>query len=179
MHRSLLVSMGILAGALALGCGDRVGVTDPPTDGASLGAAETSTDVFDFDVDFTDFLLCTNEAVHWTGTANIVVHITANRGFPLFPDGPWQHATIIQSVRLTGVGETTGGTYTFISTFNQSLQAASPVNDYPVAFTLTNRDKIFGPEGGLLGIGIFSVSIVVNGVGDLVIEDVDFTGQCR
>jgi hypothetical protein len=179
MRYSLLLPTAVLAGALAVGCGDNPGVTDTATDGPVFAAAETSTNVFVVDVDFTEPLLCTNEAIHWTGTTRIVEHITANRGYPLNPGGPWQHEVSLQSVRLTGVGETSGGTYRFIGTFNQSIQGPSPVNDYPVAITLTNRDKIFGPEGGLLGIGMFSVSLVINGAGELVHEDVDFTGQCR
>jgi hypothetical protein len=38
-------------------------------------------------------------------------------------------------------------------------------------------DRILGPDGGLLGIGMFSVTLVINGNGELVIGDVDFTAQ--
>jgi hypothetical protein len=42
MHRSLLVPLGMLAGILALGCGDNAGVTDPTTAAApSFGAVVT------------------------------------------------------------------------------------------------------------------------------------------
>ena len=41
MHRSLLVLMGMLAGALALGCNDRAGITDP----AKVSPGEQLTEV--------------------------------------------------------------------------------------------------------------------------------------
>jgi hypothetical protein len=111
------------------------------------------------------------------GTAKIVDHVTRNRGF----DDPslFQHSVFIESTKLTGVGEATGDTYTFFSHHSESVQSPDPVDPFPTVITVTVRDRIFGPEGGVLGLGMFSVSFVLNGAGKLVHEDVDFTGQCR
>lgn len=175
MHRSLLLLPWAFSAALAVGCADRAGVTEPANDQPALASAETVTNVKVVQVEFTDELLCTGELVHWTGTTQLVEHVTANRGVP----PGFQHTVFIASTRLTGVGETSGATYRFFSNQGETFQSPDPVDPFPLTFTLTARDRIFGPDGGLLGLGIFSVKVVVNGNAELIMEDVDFTGQCR
>ena len=163
----------------AFGCDNGSSVTDPVADKPSYVAAEPSTEISNFDVDFTEeFPLCTDESIHWTGTVRIVYHLTNNRGLPV-SSGLVQHEITIQSVRLTGVGETSGDTYSFFSTSNASLQAPPPVDESPATLTVTTRDRIFGPNGGLLGLGMFSFKLLINPAGELVIEDPSFTAQCR
>jgi hypothetical protein len=174
MRRYLFIPTTVLAGTLALGCGDPSGVTDPPPDGPAFTAAEEITNVVTVPVDF-ELSICTEEVVHWTGTLQIVDHITANRGFPLDPNNI-QHIVSLQTLRVTGVGETSGGTYLVRGTFNNSQQSPSPTDPFPATLTITNRDRVFGPDGGLLGISMFSVKLVINGSGDLVVLDVD--AQC-
>ena len=171
------VTAALLVGAL--GCDGPSGVTDPIIDTPSFVAAEPGTELSTFDVDFTEESpLCTDEAIHWTGTVRIVYHLTNNRGLPV-SSGLVQHEITIQSVRLTGVGETSGETYSFVSTSSASLQAPAPTEDPPATLTVTARDRIFGPEGGLLGLGMFSFKLLITPAGELLIEDPEFTAQCR
>jgi hypothetical protein len=179
MRRSLLLLTSFLASALFLGCGRPASVTGPVDDGPSFIAAETRTLVFVFPLEFTGFGLCTGEEVNWTGELKVVDHITANQGFPLNPDGPWQHSIFNRQLRLTGIGVESGDTYTLRSAINESLQSPKPDSENPTAFTTLSREKIFGPSGGLLGFGLFSAKLVLNGAGDLVLEDFDFSEVCH
>lgn len=60
-------------------------VSEPDSDGTrpDFAPAEVVTDVFREEVDFTDFILCTNEPVHFTGFIQFEFHEISNRGAPL------------------------------------------------------------------------------------------------
>lgn len=165
----------VLSWALA-GCG-APSAPDAVSDQPAFAAGQATTNVTRFDVDFTDFAACTNEMVHWTGTVQIVDHLNVNRGVPLDPEAV-QHAGFHQSTRLTGVGETSGGAYTFISSVMQSVQSESPVNSFPTTMTLVVHDRIFGPGGGRPGMVSFIVKLVLNGTGRLVLDRVKFAETC-
>ena len=148
--RHLLLTLGAaLPIALILGCSDQPSPT-APVDHPAFVAAEPSKNVFTVDIDFTDFLPCTGENIHWSGTATIRIHAVINRGAVL-PEGTAQHFLVHVSVRLTGVGETTGATYRSIESTREKVQSESltlPTGSH----TLVSRTNIFGPAGRLVGV---------------------------
>jgi hypothetical protein len=178
MMRYSTTIFATIAVAVALSCTDRAGVTDPVVDGPALAAAETVTDVSVFQDDFIESeALCTGEAVHWTGTTRVVFHQTANRGVPLLLDFI-QHRIVNVSTNWTGVGETSGDTYTFISSFHDLIQSPSPVEIFPTFLRFTFHDRVIGPDG-FLGFATFTAQLVINGAGEVVIETEDFALECR
>ena len=159
------------------GC-QEVSAPDPVSDGPAFDAAETVTDVFVEDLEFFDPAPpCTGEGVNWTGTARVVFHQTANRGVPVLPDFI-QHRTVNVSVDLTGVGETSGGTYRFKGSVHDIIQSPSPTEPFPTTFRFTFHDRFIGP-GGFLGFITFTAKFVLNGNGELVFDRAEFTEECR
>jgi hypothetical protein len=120
---------------------------------------------------------CTGEAVHWTGTTRVVFHQTANRGVPLLEDFI-QHRIVNVSTKWTGVGETSGDTYKFISSLHDLIQSPSPVEIFPTFARFTFHDRVIGPDG-FLGFATFTFQLVINGAGEVVIETEDFALECR
>jgi hypothetical protein len=159
------------------GCRE-VSAPDPASDGPAFAPAETVTDVFVEEIDFTDFFLCTSEPVHWTGTARIVVHEMSNRDAPPPSDPGVQHFTVNVTVHLTGVGEISGERYTFISSVHDNIQSVDPVLPFPTAQRFSFHDRIIGPDG-LLGFATFTFKSILNGTGELVLEEEEFTEECR
>jgi hypothetical protein len=170
-----LTTCGLLLGAA--GCGDTAA---PDAEGTppSFAPAEVVTEITVENWDFTDFLLCTNEPVHWTGTAVFKYHEASNRGAPPPSEEGVQFFIFSVSINLRGVGEISGETYTFHSTLLDNVQSESPTEPFPTAHRFFFRDRLTGP-GGFLGYATLSFISVLNGTGDLVIEEEEFNEQCR
>jgi hypothetical protein len=173
-----LVGSGIGMLFLGLvGCQDASG-PDAASDGPQLAAAETEKIVSVEQLESTEFVPCAGESIHWTGTLTIRRHSLTNRGVELQED-QFQHLTIQGRVSQTGVGETSGATYRFNSVFHLSLQAESPVNPFPVVLRVSSRDLVFGPTRSPISFARFSTMLVVNGKGEVVIDQANFTTECR
>jgi hypothetical protein len=160
------------------GCEDASG-PDPERAQPNFAPAETVTEISVEDWDFTDFVLCADEPVHWTGTAVFKYHEASNRGAPPPSDEGVQFFIFSVSINLTGVGEISGDSYTFHSTLLDNVQSVSPTEPFPTAHRFFFRDRVTGP-GGFLGYATFSFITVLNGTGDVAIDQVLFDNfECR
>lgn len=161
------------------GCGGS-SLPQGPNQNPALDAANTSTTVTVADVEFTQFVDCAGENVLWTGTGRLLVHTTRNRGVPELPPGVFQHEVDLESLHLTGIGETSGASYMLDSKLNLTGQSESPTNPFPTVFRVTIRELVTRQPGGAIGEATFSIDFVVNGTGDVVMDQVhDFTIECR
>src|SRR5439155_610216 len=160
-----------------VGCQD-ASAPDAASDGPQLTAAVTEKTVSVEQLESTEFVPCAGENVHWTGTLTLTRHGVTNRGAEL-QEGQFQHTIFQGRVSQTGVGETSGATYSFNSIFHLSGQSESPVNPFPVVLRVSSRDLVFGPRGSPIGFARFSSMLVVNGAGEVVIDKANFTTQCR
>jgi hypothetical protein len=162
----------------AAGCGE-ISAPDPASEPPAFARAEVVTEITVENWDFTDFALCTNELVHWTGKAVFKYHEASNRGAPPVSDEGVQFFIFSVSINLTGVGEISGETYTFHSSLLDNVQSVSPTEPFPTAHRFFFYDRVTGP-GGFLGYATFSFITVLNGTGDLVIDEVLFDNfECR
>jgi hypothetical protein len=162
------------------GCADLAGPRSPEA-GASWQAAHPSTSVTVTELEFTQFVDCAGENVVWTGTTRVVRHTTTNRGVPPeLPEGVFQHSVELESLRLTGVGETSGAAYRLRSALHVIGQAEHPVNPFPIVFRVALRDLVIRHPGGAIGRAGFTLDLRVNGTGETVLERVrEFTLDCR
>jgi hypothetical protein len=173
-----LVGSGIGMLFLGLvGCQDASG-PDAASDGPQLAAAETEKTVSVEQLESTEFVPCAGENVHWTGTLTLTQHGVTNRGLVL-QEGQFQHTIFQGRVSQTGLGETSGASYSFNSIFHLSGQSESPVNQFPIVLRVSSRDLVFGPTGSPIGFARFSSMLVVNGNGRLVMDEANFTTKCR
>jgi hypothetical protein len=171
-----LTTCGLLLGVA--GCGE-ISAPDPANERPAFAPAEVVTEITVENWDFTDFALCTNELVHWTGKAVFKYHEASNRGAPPVSDPGVQFFIFSVSINLTGVGEISGGSYTFHSSLLDNVQSVSPTEPFPTAHRFFFHDRVTGP-GGFLGYATFSFITVLNGTGDLVIDKVLFDNfECR
>ena len=160
------------------GCGE-ISAPDPANERPVFARAEVVTEISVEHWDFTDFALCANEPIHWTGTAVFKYHEASNRGAPPVSDDGVQFFIFNVSINLTGVGEITGETYTFHSSLLDNVQSVSPTEPFPTAHRFFFYDRITGP-GGFLGYATFSFITVLNGTGDVAIDEVLFDNfECR
>ena len=160
-----------------VGCQD-ASAPNAASDGPQLAAAVTERTVSVEQLESTEFVPCAGEDVHWTGTLTLTQHSVTNRGVEL-QEGQFQHTIFQGHVSQTGVGETSGATYSFNSRFHISGQSESPVNPFPIVLRVSSRDLVFGPTGSPIGFARFSSMLVVNGTGEVVIDKANFTTRCR
>lgn len=168
---------GFAAGILFLGLGGCQELSEPdlPGGGPSFARAEAETTV---EVRLQDFPItgfCPSEEVLWTGKVILVFHETTNRGAP--SEG-FQHLVEVVSVHLTGTG-LSGNTYLLNSRFNNSMQSPDPVDPFPSEFTVSFREQVISPAGGVIGLFTFTFKFVINGAGEVVIEEGEATGECQ
>jgi hypothetical protein len=172
---------GLTACVLLLGvagCGE-ISAPDPANERPAFDRAEVVTEITVEKWDFTDFALCTNELIHWTGTAVFKYHEASNRDAPPLSDPGVQFFIFSVSINLTGVGETSGETYTFHSSLLDNVQSESPTEPFPTAHRFFFYDRVTGP-GGFLGYATFSFITVLNGTGDVAIDQELFDNfECR
>jgi hypothetical protein len=143
-------------------------------------AAETTTEVSTTEVDFTEFLPCTGEDVHWTGTVMFRLHGVTNRGAEV-PEGVFQHVVVEISTRLTGVGETSGGdTYRWNQVDREGIQSES-LTEPTGSHTLVSPAHIIGPTGGLVGVVTAHLIEVATPSGNRLVpkDDIDFAVECQ
>ncbi|MEO7474311.1 MAG: hypothetical protein ABIY46_03165, partial [Gemmatimonadales bacterium] len=166
-------ALALFPGAAA--CGDP-SAPDPAGGGPASPAAATVTNISLFQLDFVDLMPCTGE-VHWTGTLRLVDHLSVNRGVPLDPDAV-QHHVISESTNLSGIGLTSGGAYRMLSSLTGSTQSESPVNTFPTTFTIILHQRLFVPGGGLPEMLTVRVKLLLNGAGQLVLDEFRFGDTC-
>jgi predicted small lipoprotein YifL len=168
----LLLSLAACGGPSPLQAPDQ----DPVFD-----AAHTNTTVTAADVEFTQFVDCAGENVLWTGIARLVIHTTTNRGVPAeLPPGAFQHEIDVESLHLTGIGETSGARYRLNSKLHLIGHSENPVDPFPTVFRVTLRELVTRQPGGAVGEASFQLDLVVSATGDVVIDEVhDFTIECR
>jgi hypothetical protein len=160
-----------------VGCQD-ASAPDAANGGPQLAAAVPEKTVSVEELESIEFVPCAGENVHWTGTLTLTQHSVTNRGVEL-QEGQFQHIIFQGRVSQTGVGETSGASYSFNSVFHLNGQAESPVNPFPVVLRVSSRDLVFGPTGSPIGFARFSTMLVVNGAGEVVIDKANFTTRCR
>lgn len=168
----------LLVGLIA--CGDP-GAPSTPELRPSLDAASSATSVTVTGLEFAQFVDCAGETVQWTGTARLVRHTTTNRGVPPdLPEGVFQHLVELESLRLRGVGETSGAAYALHSSLRVTGHAEDPVDLFPVVFRIALRELVIRHPGGAIGTASFTLDLRVNGIGETVLDRVrDFTIDCR
>jgi hypothetical protein len=161
------------------GCGGP-SLSQGPNQDPTAEAANSNTFISVADIEFTEFVDCAGENVLWTGTGRFLVHTTTNRGVPPLPPGVFQHEVDLESLHLTGVGETSGAKYSLNHKVHIVGQSEDPVDPFPTRFRLALRDLITRQPGGAIGEVSFLLDVVVNGTGGVVIDEVhDFTIECR
>ena len=158
-----------------VGCQEPVGVADLASGDPAFARAETTQFVELFTDEFTATLVCTNEEVTWTGTVVLLIHTTANRGVE---DGEGQHFIRVDAVHYTGIGLTSGATYRYNATAHAVLQSPDTDSPLPTTQTITVRERIIGPTGGVVGLATFTFRFVLSGSGEVQVELEDQQVDC-
>jgi hypothetical protein len=158
-----------------LGCQEPL-ETDVASGEPAFAAATTEKLVVVFTDEFTQTLACTNEEVAWLGQVTLVIHSTANRGVE---DGEGQHFIRVDAAHYTGSGLTSGDTYRYNATAHAILQSPDTDNPFPTTQTLTVREHIIGPDGGIVGLAAFALRFLLSGSGEVQIDTVDEQVTCR
>jgi hypothetical protein len=165
MHRSFRIPTGVLASALALGCGDQLATTEPV--GAGVNLAVIQNERVPFTTEYAD--PCNGEIIAFEGFLHNLIHETADGsgGF---------HAAVGYNLTVRGVGQTTGATYTGTEASSDAFNIKPP---YPVNETFTIHTNVIGQGQAPDFRAHLTFHVTVNANGNLTVIFEKFRAVCR
>ena len=180
-HRLLIGAVGLTVATALLACDPAP--TEPafellhggPLFKSTRAAAETTLRVIvpvDFVAPAGD---CLEEAVHFTGEIRILLHLTNNRG--VLP--PVEQILVDnESIHMEGTGLTTGAHYRFNQVLRIGFESEDPVNTFPAVTQLVVHAVLTSPGQGAIALTTIRIFTVVNGTGEISVDESRFESRC-
>jgi hypothetical protein len=139
--------------------------------------AQTVTARMSLPVDFVSAEPCAGENIHYTGTIEILFHVTNNRGLEYPADGS-QIYIDNEHVDLTGVGLTTGRAYSVDGVQRFAGQSESPDEAFPSNIEFVRETVLSSPGLGAIGLTTIRILVVVSATGETAVGSFHLETRC-